>query len=56
MILGAAKFQVDVNWGGGVWLKRPVDVKQGTSECVNSPILIMNSWSILTVQGKLILQ
>ena len=36
---GAAKFQVDVKegGGGGVWPKRPVDVKRGESEYVDGP-------------------
>ena len=33
---GAAKSQVGEG-GGGVWPKRPVDVKQGTSEYVDDP-------------------
>ena len=42
MILGAAKFQVDVKEGGGgvgggVSPKRPVDVKRGKSEYVDGP-------------------
>ena len=39
---GAAKFQVDVKEGEGgmegVWPKRPVDVKWGKSEYVDSPL------------------
>ena len=40
MILGTAKFQVDVKeggGGGGVSPKRPVDVKRGKSEYVDGP-------------------
>ena len=43
MTFGAEKFQVDVKkgeGGGGGWPKRPVDVEQGKSEYVDSPLLI----------------
>ena len=55
LTFGAAKFQVDIReeGKGGCLTKRPVDVKQGKSEYVKSPLSILHSYKYIQNNLKL---